>query len=297
MLAFHTDRYALPLPPGHRFPADKYARLRSRVEAELPTGAVTLREPPAATDEQILRAHTARWLRAVTSGDLLREEQRDLGLPWSVGMVERARRSAGATLEACRAALASGIAVHLAGGTHHAHADRGGGFCVFNDAAIALRAMLAEGLVRSAVVIDCDVHQGDGTATILAGDARTRTFSIHGRANYPFRKATSDLDIELEDGTTDEAYLEALDGALARLPGLVGADLAIYLAGADPWRDDRLGRLALSKEGLAERDRRVLARCARAGVPVAVCMAGGYARDIEDTVDIHVTTVRIAAGL
>jgi acetoin utilization deacetylase AcuC-like enzyme len=212
-------------------------------------------------------------------------------------MVERARRSAGATLEACRAALASGIAVHLAGGTHHAHADRGGGFCVFNDAAIALRAMLAEGLVRSAVVIDCDVHQGDGTATILAGDARTRTFSIHGRANYPFRKATSDLDIELEDGTTDEAYLEALDGALARLPGLVGADLAIYLAGADPWRDDRLGRLALSKEGLAERDRRVLARCARAGVPVAVCMAGGYARDIEDTVDIHVTTVRIAAGL
>ncbi|MFN7753729.1 MAG: histone deacetylase [Pseudomonadota bacterium] len=297
MLAFHTDRYALPLPPGHRFPADKYARLRSRVEAELPTGAVTLREPPAATDEQILRAHTARWLRAVTSGDLLREEQRDLGLPWSVGMVERARRSAGATLEACRAALASGIAVHLAGGTHHAHADRGGGFCVFNDAAIALRAMLAEGLVRSAVVIDCDVHQGDGTATILAGDARTRTFSIHGRANYPFRKATSDLDIELEDGTTDEAYLEALDGALARMPGLVGADLAIYLAGADPWRDDRLGRLALSKEGLAERDRRVLARCARAGVPVAVCMAGGYARDIEDTVDIHVTTVRIAAGL
>jgi acetoin utilization deacetylase AcuC-like enzyme len=297
VLAFHTDRYALPLPPGHRFPADKYARLRSRVEAELPTGAVTLREPPAATDEQILRAHTARWLRAVASGDLLREEQRDLGLPWSVGMVERARRSAGATLEACRAALASGIAVHLAGGTHHAHADRGGGFCVFNDAAIALRAMLAEGLVRSAVVIDCDVHQGDGTATILAGDARTRTFSIHGRANYPFRKATSDLDIELEDGTTDEAYLEALDGALARMPGLVGADLAIYLAGADPWRDDRLGRLALSKEGLAERDRRVLARCARAGVPVAVCMAGGYARDIEDTVDIHVTTVRIAAGL
>lgn len=297
MLAFHTDRFVLPLPPGHRFPADKYARLRARVAAELPPAAVTLREPDAASDEQILRAHTPRWLEAVSAGRLAREEARDLGLPWSAAMVERSRRSAGATIAACRAALADGVAVNLAGGTHHAHADRGGGFCVFNDAAIALRAMLAEGLVRSAVVIDCDVHQGDGTATILAGDARTRTFSIHGRANYPFRKATSDLDIELEDGTTDEAYLEALDGALARLPGLVGADLAIYLAGADPWRDDRLGRLALSKEGLAERDRRVLARCARAGVPVAVCMAGGYARDIEDTVDIHVTTVRIAAGL
>jgi acetoin utilization deacetylase AcuC-like enzyme len=297
MLAFHTDRFVLPLPPGHRFPADKYARLRARVAAELPPAAVTLREPDAASDEQILRAHTPRWLEAVSAGRLAREEARDLGLPWSAAMVERSRRSAGATIAACRAALADGVAVNLAGGTHHAHADRGGGFCVFNDAAIALRAMLAEGRIRSAVVIDCDVHQGDGTATILAGDARTRTFSIHGRANYPFRKATSDLDVELEDGTADAAYLEALEDGLSRLPGLEGADLAIYLAGADPWRDDRLGRLALSKEGLAERDRRVLARCARAGAAVAVCMAGGYARDIDDTVDIHLATVRTAAGL
>lgn len=295
MLAFHTDRFALPLPPGHRFPADKYARLRARVAAELP--AVGLREPEAASEAQILLAHTERWVRAVSSGRLTREEARDIGLPWSPEMVERSRRSAGATIAACRAALAEGTGVNLAGGTHHAHADRGAGFCVFNDVAIALRTLLAEGCIRAGLVIDCDVHQGDGTATLLAGDPRTRTFSIHGRANYPFRKACSDLDIELDDGVGDEGYLEALDNGLARLPGLDGADLAIYLAGADPWRDDRLGRLALSKAGLAERDRRVLARCRRAGVPVALCMAGGYARNIDDTVDIHVATVRIAAGL
>ena len=285
------------MPAGHRFPAGKYARLRERVLAELPAGAVSLREPAPASDEQIALAHSARWIRAVTRGQLSREEERDIGLPWSPALVERSRRSVGATLEACRAALDGRPAVNLAGGTHHAHADRGGGFCVFNDAAIALRTLLAEGRIGFGVVIDCDVHQGDGTATLLGGDPRTRTFSMHARGNYPFVKARSDLDIEFEDGTGDEPYLEALDRGLARMLGGERTDLAIYLAGADPWRDDRYGRLALSKEGLAERDRRVLAACARAGVAVALCMAGGYAREIEDTVDIHLSTVRIAAGL
>jgi acetoin utilization deacetylase AcuC-like enzyme len=296
MRAFYSDVFVLPLPAGHRFPMQKYARLRSRIEAELPPGAVTLALPPAATDAQILRAHSRAWLEQVVNGTLTREREREIGFPWSAAMVERSRRSSGATIAACRAALEDGTSANLAGGTHHAFRDRGSGYCVFNDAAIAATAMQAEGRVKRVLVIDCDVHQGDGTAEILLDDESVFTFSIHGRNNYPFVKQQSDLDIELDDGCGDDLYLERLDRGLDHALAAARAGLAIYLAGADPYEGDRLGRLALSRQGLAARDRLVFERCARAGIAIAVCMAGGYAHELEHTVDIHLQTVRIAAG-
>lgn len=298
MRAYYSDSFLLPLPPGHRFPMVKYARLRSRVEAELPAGAVQLELAPAASDEEILRAHDAGWLHAVAEGTLSPRQQREIGFPWSPQMVERSRRSAGATVAACRAALDDGTAVNLAGGTHHAFRGHGAGYCVFNDVAIAAAAIQAEAgrPARRVLVIDCDVHQGDGTASILSGDESVFTFSIHARDNYPFIKQASDLDIALDDGTGDAEYLERLDRGLDHAFAAARAGLAIFLAGADPYAGDRLGRLSLSLEGLAQRDRLVFDRCARAGLPVAACMAGGYARDIDETVDIHLRTVRIAAG-
>lgn len=212
-------------------------------------------------------------------------------------MVERSRRSAGATIAACRSALEDGIAVNLAGGTHHAFADHGEGYCVFNDSAVAARALQAEGAVQRVAVVDCDVHQGNGTAAIFGGDPSVFTFSIHGAKNFPFRKQKSDLDVELPDGTQDAEYLSALERALSEALDRGRPQLAIYLAGADPFEDDRLGRLRVSREGLAARDRLVLEALRRRGVPVAVTMAGGYARFVEDTVSIHFETVRIAAEL
>ncbi len=296
MRAYYSDSFVLPLPPGHRFPMGKYARLRERVVAELPVDAVRLELAPAATDAEILRAHGAGWLHAVRTGTLSARQQRDIGFPWSGQMVERSRRSSGATVAACRAALEDGTAVNLAGGTHHAFRDHGGGYCVFNDAAIAATAMQAGGHVQRVLVVDCDVHQGDGTASILAGDDSVFTFSIHGRNNYPFVKQSSDLDIALDDGTGDGEYLDRLERGLDHALAAAGAGLVIYLAGADPYVGDRLGRLSLTSEGLAQRDRLVFGRCRGAGLPVAACMAGGYAHEIEDTVAIHLQTVRIAAG-
>lgn len=295
MRIFYTDRYVLPLPEGHRFPMSKYARLRERVEAARLSGEDRLAEPPAATDDELARAHDREYIRRVTRGELTAADMRRIGFPWTPEMVERSRRSAGATIAACRAALDSGVAVNLAGGTHHAFRDRGEGYCVFNDSAVAALAMQAEGRARRVVVLDCDVHQGNGTAAILAHDPTVFTFSIHGANNFPFRKEVSDLDIELPDGTGDEAYLEALERGVCHALSASQADLAIYLAGADPFEDDRLGRLALTKAGLAERDRLVFRLCREAGLPVAVAMAGGYARTIDDTVDIHFSTVAIAA--
>lgn len=295
MHIFYTDRYVLPLPEGHRFPMSKYARLRERVEAARLSGADPLSEPPAATDDELARAHDREYVRRVTQGDLTAADMRRIGFPWTPEMVERSRRSAGATIAACRAALDTGIAVNLAGGTHHAFRDRGEGYCVFNDSAVAALAMQAEGRARRVVVLDCDVHQGNGTAAILAHDPTVFTFSIHGANNFPFRKEVSDLDIELPDGTGDEAYLEALDRGVCHALSASQADLAIYLAGADPFEDDRLGRLSLTKAGLAARDHLVFRLCREAGLPVAVTMAGGYGRTIDDTVDIHFSTVAIAA--
>ena len=285
---YATDHFPLPLPPGHRFPLAKYARLRERIAARVPD---LLAVAPAATDGELGHAHDAAYVMATSAGTLGADAQRRIGFPWSPEMVERSRRSAGATLAACRTALATGCAVNLAGGTHHAHRDFGAGFCVFNDAAVAARAMQAEGRIRRAIVVDLDVHQGDGTASIFAGDASVFTFSIHGRDNFPFRKAASDLDIELADGTGDDAYLSALQTGLQRALDRARPQLAIYLAGADPYAGDRLGRLALTKAGLAARDRAVLDALQVLGVPVAIAMAGGYADDVDDVVDIHVATV------
>ena len=296
MKVFHCDQFVYPLPPGHRFPAQKYALLHAQV-AESLTPPVVLRVPDAASDEQLLRAHDAEYLAKVADGTLSEREVRRIGLPWSPELVERSRRSVGGTMEACRAALTDGIAISLSGGTHHAFADHGEGFCIFNDCAVAARTMQAEERVQRVAIIDCDVHQGNGTAAILADDPTVFTFSIHGAKNFPFHKERSDLDLELADGTDDATYLAALTAGMGVALAAARADLAIYLAGADPFVGDALGRLALTKTGLAERDRLVLDRCRRADLPVAVVMAGGYARQIQDTVDIHLETVRICIAV
>lgn len=294
MKAFYCDHFTYPLPPGHRFPAAKYTLLRQRVAAELAPPCELL-PPEAATDAQLLRVHDAAYLARVANGTLSDKEVRRIGLSWSPELVERCRRSVGSTIAACRAALSDDVAASLTGGTHHAFPDHGEGFCVFNDVAVAARTMQDEGRARRIVIVDCDVHQGNGTAAIFAGDPSVFTFSIHGARNFPLRKERSDLDVELPDRTADDAYLEALEVGLERALALAGADLALYIAGADPFEGDTLGRMALTRAGLAARDRLVLDECRRAGLPVAVVMGGGYARDVRDTVAIQVETVRIAA--
>jgi acetoin utilization deacetylase AcuC-like enzyme len=288
---FTSNAFVLPLPAGHRFPMAKYARLAERV-ARL--AGPLMHVPEAATDEELLRAHDAGYVDAVSRGTLDERALRQIGFPWSPAMVERSRRSAGATLAACRSALARGVGINLAGGTHHAHRAHGEGFCVFNDAAVAARAMQAEGLARRVLVVDLDVHQGDGTAAIFEGDTTVTTLSVHGRQNFPFRKRASAVDVELDDGTTDDAYLATLATVLPRAIDRARPDLAVYLAGADPFEGDRLGRLGLTKAGLADRDRMVLDQLGALGIPVAIAMAGGYAEDVDDVVDIHVATVALA---
>ena len=297
MRLFYTDIFVLPLPPGHRFPMEKYARLRQALLASGDFSASDFHLPPAASDEELLRAHDADYLHRVCCGQLDEKAQKAIGFPWTAEMVERSRRSAGATISACRAAFTDGIAANLAGGTHHAFRDHGEGFCVFNDAAVAARAMQAEGRAGRVLIVDCDVHQGNGTAAILRGDDSIFTFSIHGARNYPFTKEESDLDIELPDGCTDDAYLLQLAHGLDTAFDLARPELVIYLAGADPYHDDRLGRLGLSFAGLRERDRQVLGRCRASGVPVALAMAGGYARNIDDTVAIHGATITLARAM
>ncbi len=274
----------------------KYRLLRERVRSEL-TG-VSLHEPEPATNGQLALAHSPQYIERVLQGTLDAAEVRAIGFPWSPEMVERSRRSAGATIGACRAAAIEGVAVNLAGGTHHAQQARGAGYCVFNDAVIAARVVQSDAAAarRSipVAIIDLDVHQGDGTAQILAGDASVFTLSIHGATNFPFRKQSSDLDIALADGTTDEPYLAALDEALLQLKQRFAAQFIIYLAGADAHEGDRLGKLALSSAGMEARDRRVFEFAEGLGVPIAVAMAGGYGRDIATTVDVHFSTVRAA---
>ena len=276
----------------------KYSLLRDRVRDRLP--GIALQEAPAARDGELALVHDPVYMTAVAEGLLSAAQQREIGFPWSPAMAERARRSVGGTIAAARAALQEGVSAQLAGGTHHAYADKGSGFCVFNDVAVAARLMQAEwhrhrpGALLRVLVIDLDVHQGNGTASIFARDDTVYTLSLHGARNFPFRKEPSDLDVELPDGCGDEAYLDALDHAMGHvwadhgqaLPGLV-----FFVAGADPHEGDRLGRLKLSQQGLAERDRRVLQACGERGIPVAVSMAGGYGHDIERTVDVHQETL------
>jgi acetoin utilization deacetylase AcuC-like enzyme len=293
---FYSDTFVLPLPEGHRFPMAKYSGLRAALLAEGIVPPEDLAEAPRASLEDLCRVHTADYVQAVVDGTLSREIQRRIGFPWSPEMVERARRSVGATIAASDAALTDGCSANLAGGTHHAFADRGEGYCVFNDVAVAIRRLQQTRGIRRAAVVDCDVHQGNGTAAIFDGDRDVFTCSLHGAKNYPFKKERSDLDVELEDGTADEPYL----GALAHCLDVVFAhDPAVifYLAGADPYEGDRLGRLKLTFAGLERRDRLVLERCRAAGLPVILTMSGGYAPDVDDIVRIHANTIRIAASL
>ena len=297
LTVWSSSRYTFPLPEGHRFPVAKYAMLRDAVVAQGIVRADRVLDPPRVSDEALLLVHTAAYVRRFGDGSLDAAELRRLGFPWSPGLVERSYRAVGGTVAAARHALEHGLAMNLAGGTHHAFPDHGEGFCVFNDAAVAIRVLQREGAIRRAIVVDCDVHQGNGTAAIFARDPSAFTFSIHGARNFPFRKERGSLDVELPDGAGDDAFLAALELHVPHLLADFRPDLAVYLAGADPWREDRFGRLGMSKEGLAERDRLVLGLCREMGVPTAVAMAGGYARDTEDTVDIHVATLRIAAEM
>lgn len=291
MIAWTHDRWRFPLPERSRFPIDKYTLLRERVEAE----GVEVRESDPVPWAWLEAVHDGGLIERIRTGALSVREERGLGLPWSPGLVERARRSVGGTVEAAGLALERGLGMNLGGGTHHAGRAFARGYCLFNDVVVALARLRAEGRVRRALVVDCDVHQGDGTADLLAGDPDSFTLSVHGARNYPFKRIPSDLDVDLETGTGDERYLEALAEALDHALPRAEPELAFYLAGADPWHGDRLGRLALTKEGLLARDELVLDRLRAAGVAVGVVLAGGYAEDVRDTVDINAATVAAVA--
>ncbi len=298
MRAYYCDTFVLPLPEGHFFPMDKYRLLRERVLAQSSSLAIELCLPPAIDDQDLLRVHCPDYVRRVRDGTLSLAEQRKIGFPYSAAMAERTRRVSGATCMALIDALSGdGIAVNLAGGTHHAFYDHGAGYCVFNDTVIAARAAQARGLAERVLVIDLDVHQGNGTASLCANDSSITTFSMHAAKNYPAIKPQSDIDIDLPDGMNDESYLTILATQLPKLFERAKPDAVIYLAGADPFERDRLGFLKLSKAGLAHRDRMVLQACFARGVPAAISMAGGYAPNVNDIVDIHFATVQIAAEL
>jgi acetoin utilization deacetylase AcuC-like enzyme len=291
--AFYSDHFVLPLPAGHRFPMAKYRMIREGAANAVPD--LEFHEAVAASDGVLALAHHPKYVELVSRGQLSDRAQKEIGFPWSPEMVERSRRSAGATIAACRSAIEQGISVNLAGGTHHAYADHGAGFCVFNDAAVASRLMQAERRVSRVAIVDLDVHQGNGTASILADDDSVFTLSLHGERNYPFEKEQSDLDVALPDGVTDVEYLSALQGALSQLMGRFDPQLIIYLAGADPHEGDRLGRMKLSLAGLAERDKLVFELGRQQKIPIAVTMAGGYGKNIEDTVAVHIQTITLAS--
>lgn len=294
MNIFHYDHITFPLPQGHRFPVEKYTLLYEKVAQSGLLADAKRYEPMPAPVEHLLKAHTADYVDRVLNGRLSPAEIRRIGLPWSPELVERTLYSVGATTATCRAALNEGVAVTLGGGTHHACRDAGQGFCVFNDVMVAIRVLQAEGRIRRVLVVDCDVHQGNSTAEIASGDDTVFTFSIHGEKNFPHRKIPGDLDIGLPDNTGDAAYLAALQKGLETAMARARADLVVYLAGADVYERDRLGRLALTKAGIGERDRLVLTQCRQANLPVAVTMAGGYGINIQETADIQFQTVTIA---
>ena len=294
MKIFYTDTFSIPLPDNHSFPVTKYTLLREKITAAGIVEPGDLRIPEPAGDDEILRAHDPQYWRRLQNGELTPKEIRRVGLPWSPEIVVRARHSVGATIAACKSAVKDGVAINLGGGTHHAFSDRGQGFCWLNDTVIAARAMQATNRVRQVLIVDCDVHQGNGTAAILANDSTVFTFSIHGKNNFPFHKETSDLDIALNDGCGDDEYLAALDTGLSNSFKGIEADLVIYLAGSDPYEDDRYGRMSLTRAGLAARDHQVFQRAYDAGLPVAVTMAGGYSRQVADTVDINYQTILTA---
>jgi acetoin utilization deacetylase AcuC-like enzyme len=296
MRVSYTPRYYADIGEGHVFPIRKFELVRDRLLREGTLRPAEIIEPQPAPLADVLLVHTEDYVTRLRAGTLTPREIRRLGLPWSKALVRRSFLAAGGTINAARWALEDGIGSNLAGGTHHAFPDRGEGFCVLNDVAIAIRALRRDGLIERAAIVDCDVHQGNGTATIFEEDETVFTFSIHGAKNYPLFKARSTLDVELADGTTDENYLETLAGHLPRV--LAHApDIVFYLGGADPYKGDKLGRLALTIEGLRDRDELVLAECRRRRIPVATVMSGGYAAEISDTVEIHCNTIRAARAV
>ena len=292
MQVFYTPRYYADIGPGHVFPIRKFQLVRDKLLAEGTIEPSEIVEPSPAPLEDVLLVHTTDYISRLCSDNLTTKEIRRLGLPWSESLVQRSFYAVGGTLDATRASLAEGYSSNLAGGTHHSFSDRGEGFCVLNDVAVAIRAMQARKLIQRAAIVDCDVHQGNGTATIFAGDDDTFTFSIHGANNYPLFKAQSTLDVELADGTSDTEYLDTL---AKHLPAVFAADpeILFYLAGADPYKGDKLGRLALSIDGLRERDAYVLRECYEREVPIVTVMSGGYGKDINDTIEIHCNTIRM----
>ena len=292
MKVFYTDHFVLPLPDGHRFPMRKYSMLREAVQAFAPQ---TLEEAPAARDDELLLAHDAAYVARMSNGTLTANEVRQIGFPWSPGMAERARRSAGATIAAARASLRDRCGINLAGGTHHAFAHHGEGFCCYNDAAVATRVLQRDCAIGRVLICDLDVHQGNGTARIFAGDASVFTFSMHGERNYPVRKIASCLDVGLPDRTADDAYLEALRAALDALSAKRRWDIVFFNAGVDPHRDDRLGRLALSDEGLREREKTVIGHFRERGVPVCGVIGGGYSTDVPALAARHAILFETAA--
>jgi acetoin utilization deacetylase AcuC-like enzyme len=316
MKAFYSDTFVLPLPDHHRFPMAKYHLLRERIVAEGVLSAADLEIPESISWDDVRLVHDAGYVDAVGAGTLSADAQRRIGFPWSPMMVERSRRSVGATLAAARyalgrsrsatllgsqrdggperAALHECVAANLAGGTHHAFRDRGEGYCVFNDVAIAAAVLLRDGAIARAAVVDCDVHQGNGTAAIFRDEPSVFTFSMHGANNFPFRKEISDLDVTFDDGAGDDEYLSAL---ARHLPGVLDGhrpDIVFYLAGADPYEGDRLGRLKLTVDGLRTRDRLIFDACRERGLPVAITMSGGYCPDVDAIVTIHTNTIREA---
>ncbi len=296
MRAFYSDHFVLPLPEGHKFPMAKYSGLRERILADGIIAPADLHEAPAASLDDLRLVHDAAYVDAVINGTVAADIQRRIGFPWSPEMVERSRRSVGATIAAARVALDEGVSANLAGGTHHAFADRGEGFCVFNDVAVAARVLQRDHHANRIAVIDLDVHQGNGTASIFKDDQSVFTFSMHGDKNFPFKKEVSDLDVALPDGTADHDYLAALRLHLDAVLNRHRPDFAFYLAGADPYEGDRLGRLKLTIDGLRTRDEIVLRACATAGLPVAISMSGGYANNIDAIITIHANTIQTASG-
>ena len=296
MQAFYSDQFVLPLPEGHRFPMAKYAMLRDALLTHLPD--IQLLQAPRASDSELALVHTPDYVRGIADGSVPATVMREIGFPWSEAMAERARRSVGATVAAARSAFRHGISANLAGGTHHAYADKGGGFCVFNDVAVAARVMQTQrrrvGQALQVAVIDLDVHQGNGTARIFQGDASVFTLSLHGEKNFPFRKEAGDLDVGLPDGTGDADYLAALDDALSELDERCKPDVVFFLAGADPFEGDRLGRLKLTFAGMQARDQRVLDWCLARRLPVVMLMAGGYGVRIEETVQVQLGSYQLA---
>lgn len=291
MKVFYTPRYYADIGEGHVFPIRKFELVRDRLLAEGTLSPAEIVEPREASVDDVLLVHTEAYVTRLRAGALDARELRRLGLPWSKALVRRSFLATSGTLGAARAALVEGAASNLAGGTHHAFPDRGEGFCVLNDVAIAIRALRRDGKILRASVVDLDVHQGNGTAAIFEGDTEVFTFSMHGAKNYPLFKQRSSLDVELPDGTSDEEYLDSLARHLPRVFEHA-PDLVFYLGGADPYAGDKLGRLSLSIEGLRARDELVLRECRERGFPVATVMSGGYAADIDDTVEIHCNTIR-----